>query len=95
MNLHTEKPNAKPGDIDEQTGEKYTDPLTFSKMFFMFILLVVVSQFFYNSITSTIKHFKGGKELGYHTLWICTIVFFVIFVVLERYVVRKPFKSFY
>ena len=91
----SENSNHNPGDEDAETGEKYTNMPTFLKMFFMFVLLVVVSQFVYNSIIATIKHFCNFKELSYLYFWFFTIIFVFLFIFLERFVIGKPFKSFY
>ena len=93
--IKTENPNHKPGDEDNETGEKYTSTITFFKMFFMFILLVAVSQFLYNSTVETIKHFQGVQHLNYKTFWISFVIISLIFIILERFIIKKPFKSFY
>ena len=92
---NTESPNMNPGQVDIETGENYTNFKTFLKMLIMVLLLIVVSQFIYNLAIMIIKRICNVEELDIKIMVISTIILLIIFVFLERFVIKKPFKAFY
>lgn len=83
------------GDKDIETGTTYTSFNTTFKLFIMLILLVVIGQFFFTSIVRTTETIFAVDKLPYHICWILFIVFVIIFILLEKFVVKKPFRAFY
>ena len=55
----------------------------------MFTLLVVASQFYYNAARATLKHIYGIDYLNYNTFWLLAIIMTLIFIILERFVMKK------
>jgi hypothetical protein len=91
----TERPGEKPGDIDPATGARFTDFPTFLELFLVFILLVVIGGFAFEAIKTTIQHFWKFDDSNYQVWIMLTLLFVIGFIILERFVLHKPFRAFY
>ena len=87
--------NKNPGTLDQEIGEHFLSIPTYLEVLFLAIFVIIIGQFAFHTLLTFFEDLFETKRLAVWQASLITIVFVLIFIVVQRYILTRPLKSFF